>query len=211
MKNGVSKGYKKTATHFVLNVQRAMRVAGNIDGEHPAKMTQETLSKRAGIARSTISNHKELSNSEEKSPNPTLEKICAIAESLNVPPAFLLLRSEDWVKLAQVVDYYSTLSKAKHANPILEQIANCGNIAPIEQAELGLKLAKTLEITNLTSKEVFESLSPEDADIILSKTQHQKQCIFAASALPPINYMNTDERLAAFVFSVIFGASYRAN
>lgn len=209
MESKRSERYKKTANHFVKNVQRAMRVAGSIDGEYPDKMTQESLSKKAGIARSTLTSHKELSNSEEKAPNPTLEKVCAIADTLNVPPAFLLMRPEDWVKLAQVVEYYSKTRDARLKNPIFQKIANCGSIPPTEQAQLALLLAKNLEIINSPTNEVLNSLSREEADSVINDTKRQKICVFASSSLPPIMHMNPDERIAAFVFSVIFGASYR--
>lgn len=186
-----------------------MRVAGETNNEHPEKMTQAALSTKAGIARSTITNHKELSNRKERAPNPTLEKICAIADTLNVPPAFLLMRPEDWLKLAQTIEYYPTIREARHANPIWAQIANSGNTPPTEQAKLALKLAKTLEIINIPSSEVLETLSPDDARDLQDKANKQIQCVFASSSLPPINHMNHDERLAAFVFCVIFGASYR--
>lgn len=204
-----SAGYKKTANHFVKNVQRAMRVAEITEGDCPKKMTQESLSTKAGIARSTLANHKELSNSEDKAPNPTLEKICAIAEILNIPPAFLLMRHEDWSKLAQVIEYYSNTRNARPNNPIFKKIASNDPIPPTEQAKLALQLARLLEIINNPTREILNTLSQEEAKDILEKTKKQKISVFTSSSLPPITYMTPDERIAAFAFSVIFGASYK--
>lgn len=210
MENKRSERYKKTAVHFVRNVQRAMRVAGSMDGDYPAKMTQESLSRNAGIARSTITSHKGLSTSGERAPNPTLEKVCAIADTLNVPPAFLLMRPEDWVKLAQVIEYYSKTRVARLSSPIFQRIADCGSISPSEQAQLGLKLARMMEVINTPTDEVLGSMSSEESASLLMSVKRQKMCVFSSSSLPPIAHMNPDERVAAFVFSVIFGASYRS-
>ncbi|RYE73554.1 MAG: XRE family transcriptional regulator [Oxalobacteraceae bacterium] len=202
--------HKKTASSFVLNIQKAMRVVGGGGNEFPTKMTQEELAKASGIARSTLALHKELEADKGRAPNPTLEKICKIAETLNVPPAFLLMRGEDWTRLAQAVEYYATLKESKKIYPFLSKIANSSHISPTDQATMAFNLAKLLEIDGRPSKELLNSLDGKARNEVDAEATSRKLSIYAASSLPPINYMKADEKIAAFIVSVIFGAHYKA-
>jgi transcriptional regulator with XRE-family HTH domain len=203
--------HKKTASSFVLNTQKAMKVAGTGEKDYPGRMTQAELAKVAGVSRSTLAHHKELEADASRSPNPTLEKICQIAETLNVPAAFLLMRNEDWVRLAQAIDYYATLKASRRMHPFFSKIASASNTTPTEQAIVGLALAKMLEIDGSASDELLESLSPDDRLSLVSESKKRKLSIYATSSLPPISHMKPDEKLACFIVSVIFGAHYRAD
>lgn len=202
--------HKRTASTFVHNIQKAMRVCGKGVGDYPTKMTQAVLSKEAGIARSTLAHHQELSNDDSRSPNPTLEKICNIAETLHVPPAFLLMRPEDWTRLAQAIDYYAKLRSTNRTHPLLSKIADGTCNSPDDQAMLALKLAKIFEVDGGNSQEILDSLSMKDRQALIGRADARRLSIYATTALPPIQYMNEDERLAAFVVSLIFGAHHRS-
>lgn len=208
MKDKISVKYRNTANCFVKNILRVMRVAGG-GGESPEAMTQQELSKRAGVARSTLANHKDLWNKEEKAPNPTLGKICAIADALNVPPAFLLMRSEDWRVLAQAVEFYTNMRGEKFKGGVFEQVVSGGNVAPVKQAEIALKFAKMIAVVDCPGPDVLELFSEKERDGVLEKVRRQRASIFASSVLPSVANMNQGERAAAFVVSVVFGASYR--
>ena len=201
--------HKKTASSFVLNTQKAMKVAGTKEDSHPTRMTQSELAKEAGVSRSTLALHRELEADAGRSPNPTLEKICQIAETLNVPAAFLLMRNEDWVRLAQAIDYYANLKASRRMHPFLSQVAGSSNATPTEQAVLGYRLARMLDIDGSASSGLLESLSHEDRQILLTEAKQRQLSIYATSSLPPISHMQPDERLASFVVSVIFGAHYK--
>jgi transcriptional regulator with XRE-family HTH domain len=203
--------HKKTASSFVLNTQKAMKVAGRKDDSHPIRMTQAELAKGAGVSRSTLALHKELEADAGRSPNPTLEKICQIAETLNVPPAFLLMRTEDWVRLAQAIDYYANLKASRRMHPFFSKVAGTTNATPTEQAVLGYTLAKMLDIEGSPSDELLESLPYEDRQSLMSESKQRQLNIYATSSLPPINHMQPDEKLASLVVSVIFGAHYKAD
>lgn len=203
--------HKKTASSFVLNTQKAMKVAGRKDDTHPVKMTQAELAKGAGVSRSTLTLHKELEADTSRSPNPTLEKICQIAETLNVPAAFLLMRKEDWIRLAQAIDYYATMKASHRVHPFFSQVADSRHTTPTEQAVLGYKLARMLEIDGGANDELLSSLPLEARQNMLSESKQRQLSIYATSSLPPINHMQPNEKIASLVVSVIFGAHYKAD
>jgi transcriptional regulator with XRE-family HTH domain len=198
--------HKKTASSFVLNTQKAMKVAG-VGEDHPVRMTQAELAKGAGVSRSTLALHKDAG----RSPNPTLEKICQIAGTLNVPPAFLLMRTEDWIRLAQAIDYYANLKASRRMHPFFSRVAGSTNTTPTEQAVLGYTLARMLNIDGSTNDELLQSLPNEDRQSLESESKQRQLSIYATSSLPPINHMQPDEKLASLVVSVIFGAHYKSD
>lgn len=202
--------HKKTASSFVKNIQRAMRVSGG-DSDFPGKMTQSELSKSAGVARSTLALHRELEADKSASPNPTLEKICNIADALNVPPAFLLMRPEDWTRLAQAINYYAQISASNRLPPLFSKISTNSGFLPLDQAEMAFQLAIALGIDGRVSDSTLDGASVEFREDINSSARSRRLSIYATSALPPISYMKERERLAAFVVSVIFGAHHKSD
>lgn len=204
--------HKKTLHSFVNAIQKAMRVCGRGDSGvagYPAKMTQLELAAATGVSRSTLANHKGTDSDEARLPNPTLENICKIAERLNVPPAFLLMRPEDWTRLAQAVDFYAKLRQSQRTHPLFSTIVNSSNLTPPQQASLGFELARLLNIDGRANAALLEASSAPDRVLLLEEETARKLSIYATSTLPPMNYMQADEKLAAFFVSVIFGAHHK--
>lgn len=201
--------HKETAKSFVLNIQKAMRVGGDSSAEYPTAMTQSQLSKAAGVARSTLAHHKEMTSDNQRSPNPTLDKICRIADTLNVPPAFLLMRQQDWVRLFQAIEYYGTLRESHSVPSVLSDMGNLGNLTPIEQAKLAFGLARQFEVDGKPNKHVLDSLSAEDRKSMLDNEKSRRLSIYTSSILAPVKNMNRKEQVASLIVNVIFGAHYK--
>lgn len=201
--------HKTTARSFVKNVRRAMQVAGASKNGYPEKLTQDKLSKASGVARSTLAMHVELDADSDRSPNPKLEQICRIADALDVPPAFLLMRDEDWTRLAQAINYYAELRRRGRHPVLLEGIAAGVDDDVHTQALDALRLAKSMEIDGRPSSALLEDSSPTMRNELLKKTAATARRIFASASLPPMSTMEPDARLAAFVISVVFAANYQ--
>jgi len=201
--------HKSTAKSFVENVRKAMQVAGTSNSDYPEKLTQAHLSEKSGVARSTLALHAELVADSDRSPNPKLEQICRIADALNVPPAFLLMRREDWVRLAQAINYYAELRRTGRHPALFSNIASGIADEASTQSRYALMLAKSLGIDGRISDALLEDVSPQMRKEILASTSATTRRIFSSAALPPISSMEPDDRLAAFVISVIFGAHFR--
>lgn len=178
--------HKNTASNFVQNIQRAMRVSGESEVNYPCPISQTELSKLAGVSRSTLAHHKELDANKERAPNPTLEKICSIAESLNVPPAFLLMRPEDWTRFAQAIEYYGSLRESGKYHPILHKLDDLNKMSTDEQASLAFQYAKCIEIDGQPNIGFLNELEDESKKKFLDAAHLTRKSIYANSVLPPI-------------------------
>lgn len=186
-----------------------MQVAGETRTDSPEKLTQAQLSEVSGVARSTLALHAELEADADRSPNPKLEQICRIADALNVPPAFLLMRGEDWTRLAQAINYYADLRRTGRHPALFANIAAGIDDEASTQSRYALMLAKTMGIDGRVNDALLEELSPVLRREIQTSVSATTRRIFSSAALPPISSMEPDDRLAAFVISVIFGAHFR--
>lgn len=186
-----------------------MQVAGEPILDRPEKLTQVQLSEASGVARSTLSLHAELDADKERSPNPKLEQICRIADALNVPPALLLMREEDWVRLAQAINYFSDLRRSGRHPSMFSKIATGLSDSPLDQAQEGHRLARSLDIDGRINDAVLVEASPTLRREMQEAANSTMRRIFSTASLPPVARMKPDERLAAFVIGVIWGAHTR--
>jgi len=97
-KPGPGQFHQAVAQSLADATRRAMQVAGEDENGDPAPMSKTDLAKAANVSRNRLMQVLDGASGEER-PNPTLESICSIAEALRVPPAFLLMRAEDWAAL----------------------------------------------------------------------------------------------------------------
>lgn len=84
----------------IAQFQRALRrvvpfSAADPDGDHKSR-SWKRLSQSAGFSRAVLGKYMEEADSP---PNPGLENICRLAEELSVPPAFLLMTADDWMRV----------------------------------------------------------------------------------------------------------------
>jgi len=91
------------ADQLADNVKAALRVAGPADEAGNARpLRSVALQKRSGIARSTL---RALTNSRRDTrPNPDLHTLSRLADALDMPLAFLLMRPQDWQTLCKAIN-----------------------------------------------------------------------------------------------------------
>lgn len=105
---------KALGHHFSDNLRAVLAVAGKQRENGTAgPMTATQIQRETGVARSTLRALK--SPCGEAAANPDLETLGRIAYVLGVPPAFLLMRPQDWAELAHAIgsirDYLEAAAK----------------------------------------------------------------------------------------------------
>lgn len=123
---------------FSRNLSSVLAVAGalretqhNADGPGPLSAVQ--IQQQTGIARSTLRFLK--SPVKGSDANPDLSTIERLAQALGVPPAFLLMRPQDWTLLASAIgssgDYLAAAHKLEaeerlqEVNPVEKVLREC--------------------------------------------------------------------------------------
>jgi transcriptional regulator with XRE-family HTH domain len=151
------------------------------DGE-PSKITQHGLANRSGVARSTIAKYVAYNASGDGEINPDLETICRLAHALNVPPALLLMRTDDWRRLALAA---GTLAQALSDPKVLEfskSVIDDQRSNAVSHAKTGLKIGERLGVCPSVS--ASESTGPLDQQTVQMK-QGIRRGALVTSALPP--------------------------
>ncbi len=108
--------------YFSENLSSLLAVGGKQrDNGSPGPITATQIQRETGVARSTLRALK--SPRREAAANPDLETLDRIAGALGVPPAFLLMRPQDWLALGQAVnslgDYLVAATKL-HGDGLLD-------------------------------------------------------------------------------------------
>lgn len=91
--------FEAVSRSFTEAVRRAMRVAAQNEEGELASLSQTDLAAQAKMGRSTLAKYLG-TGPEDPAANPTLDVVCRLADTLGVPPAFLLMRPKDWASLA---------------------------------------------------------------------------------------------------------------
>lgn len=125
---------KTLGQHFSENLSAVLTIGGRQreDGR-PGPITATCIQRETGIARSTLRALK--SPRDHVDPNPDLHTLTRIADVLGVPPAFLLMRPQDWLALAQAIgasgDYLAAAAKLQSedkldlSNPVEKVLREC--------------------------------------------------------------------------------------
>ncbi|MDF5852381.1 helix-turn-helix transcriptional regulator [Pseudomonas aeruginosa] len=93
---------KALGQYFSDNLCAVLAVAGKPrDNGTAGPITATRIQRETGVARSTLRALK--SQRGEVAANPDLDTLDRIADVLGVPPAFLLMRPQDWVALANAM------------------------------------------------------------------------------------------------------------
>lgn len=99
--------FLKVSEQYRTALRRAKDHALVDDEGNSSPMSRSMLQELSELSEGTISNLLVSDKAaKDKPPNPTLEVICKTAAALNVPPAMLLMTSDDWEKLAIGVAEY---------------------------------------------------------------------------------------------------------
>ncbi|HEY9267959.1 MAG TPA: helix-turn-helix transcriptional regulator [Methylotenera sp.] len=178
-----------------------MLVASENEVGEPKRLTQAQLAARSGVARSTIAKYSAPGDS--NAINPDLSTICRLADSLNVAPAFLLLRPEDWSHLAQSATYFASAMNDPKFVKVVQDLSQSRRVSAGETSEAGLLLA---ELFGLYSEQPNRSGSSQLELEIQAKRAKTKMGVLAMSALPPMGKLPHDSLIPLLAICAILGA-----
>jgi transcriptional regulator with XRE-family HTH domain len=213
--NGFDAFFKKSRNALGKNFLSARQVAGTGKDEITKATSNTAIHNKTGIARSTL--QKIIDGKNNKGPsNPDLETICRLAWALNIPPAFLLMSSDDWKRLIFSINTMQTTVQQNEVlyTSIIQSIKH-------DKATAGLKLIKKLgtypDKLNAIDESEFDRLSKDIDKInetkllsILSMTaiaqSYESTAPSNSSQKSREDYMATLTTLAA-----IFGSGVRIN
>lgn len=202
------------------NLFSACQVADSKNENNITSFSEVALSKESGIARSTI--QKVLKGNKNKKPyNPDLETISRLAATFNIPPAFLLMSSEDWKRLIFAIN---DMQNIVQTDRILCQSIQLD--IETNKVNAGLSLIKKLgtypnKIKLEADENLSESALKELTDEIHTNNEIKKQSIICMTAIAQ-NFANTiaatssenskKQYLATLTtLAAIFGASIQTN
>lgn len=171
---------------------RIMRVAGEDDLGNPAGISQTELEERSGVNRKAIGEYCSGSGDGAK-----LETIERLAKGLGVPPAFLLMRREDWISLANAVTTLMAISKAKGEDSAPHKDSIKESLSPIEAAKIGVALARALGTIPKRRGELLP-------DLVKAIRAAEKGVALTAAA-PPYHTLTTDQKYAAIALCAFAG------
>jgi transcriptional regulator with XRE-family HTH domain len=193
--NGVLKAFR-------ANLRRAVRYAGEDEVGDAKRITLDELASNTGIARSTVAKYLG-GTAKTVDPNPDLQSICALAQTLSVPPAFLLMRPQDWLDLVAaskqvaialgdevIIDLAATLRSTWEKNgwesSENETQKTVGSIAyrACQPLHPNRRLAKRSE---LATDSIFGMMDQTDSDRKLERHhQNVRRAVRCISALPDV-------------------------
>lgn len=196
-------------------VFRAMQVAGESEDAYPAKLTQQAMAERSGVARSTISKYLDAKDKNDASVNPDLKTLCRIAMALNVPPAILLLTPDDWSRLAQAATYLRDAVPDSQVQRISEGMSDPKS-GPAGRANAGLQLARLFGVyRDFTPPTQFEPDEPTIRQELLDEQQasarRQRLGIFVATSIPPLRELPASLHAPLLSLCANLGASTKLN
>lgn len=191
MQNDVD-GTTRLALVFRDALVRTMRVAGEDESGNAAGISQTELEERTGVNRKAIGEY-----CSGKGDGVKLETIDRLAKGLGVPPAFLLMRREDWISLANAVTTLMAISKAKGEDPAPQKDSIKESLSPIEAAEIGIALARALGTIPKRRGET----SPDLAKAIRAA----ENGVAHTAAAPPYHTLTTDQKYAAIALCAFAG------
>lgn len=132
--HSIASDVKTLGMYFSENLNAALAVGGKQrESGRPGPVTATCIQRETGLARSTLRALKTPRDGVD--PNPDLQTLNRIATVLGIPPAFLLMRPQDWLALAQAIgagsDYLAAAVKLQQegklelSNPVEKVLREC--------------------------------------------------------------------------------------
>lgn len=174
--------FAKTRQSMGEALRRAMHVAGTTEDGRARRLSQHDLADRAGIARSSIANY--LTGGDMS--NPDLRSLCRLADALNVPPAFLLMRPDDWTRVVVAAYTMGTALRDADIQTMASDIVASTN-SPEDRAAVAMLVARRLGVTQMGATRIMEpgeSNATAQAQIA-SIQERQRLGVMTTCALPP--------------------------
>ncbi|UJJ56838.1 MULTISPECIES: helix-turn-helix domain-containing protein [Rhodanobacter] len=136
----VSETPSSLATSFGEALLRVMRVAGESDEGHHDQLSRVQLAERADVSLTLIKRYLRGDAASAK-----LETIEKLAGALGVPPAFLLMRREDWVAVANASIVLAQILREDGQNEPDRKFGGRSSINPLEAATAGVEFARLVQ------------------------------------------------------------------
>lgn len=152
-----SRLFEAVSREFVEALRRSLNVAGLDEAGEPKEMSKTALANRAGISRSTLAKYLG-TGQDEAAANPSLEVICRLADTLGVPPAFLLMRPKDWASIARGADHFISAVQNPAAKHLLFTLTAKTTLGSSDVARAAVELGRILQ----TVEDVSDPLLTEE-------------------------------------------------
>lgn len=188
---------------------RAMAVANEDEDGLPTKLSQTALSEQTKVARSTISKY--LSGGDAIC-NPDLRTICRLAHALNVPPALLLMRPDDWKRLASIPTFLTMAIKNTEVQALSSSDDSQSSSTSRRRALDALKIARRIgafvdqPAARLPRSEGSTNAS-DLADEQDAMTKRIRKGVLTTCALPPLGLLEPAAAAPLISICAVLGAS----
>ncbi|MDP9993857.1 transcriptional regulator with XRE-family HTH domain [Variovorax boronicumulans] len=135
--------FESVSRSFTDAIRRAMRVAAqNEDGEL-TQLSQTDLAEQSNVGRSTLTKYLR-TVATDPAANPTLDVICRLADTLGIPPAFLLMRPKDWSSLATGAVTFAQALPEKRFGELMTRLDAADPKNPPDVAEAAIDFGRGL-------------------------------------------------------------------
>lgn len=131
---------KILAKSFGEALLRVMRVAGESDEGNRDRLSHDQLAERADVSLTLIKRY--LKGDADSAKIETIERL---AKALGVPPAFLLMRREDWVAMANASIVLAQILQKDGQNEPDRKFGGRSSINPLEAASAGVEFARLVQ------------------------------------------------------------------
>lgn len=139
-----SRLFEAVSREFVEALRRSLNVADLDEMGEPTDLSQTALASRSGVARSTLAKYLG-TGQDEPAANPTLEVICRLANTLGVPPAFLLMRPKDWASIARGAEHFIAAVQNPAAKRLLFALREKSTVSSGDVARAAVELGRILQ------------------------------------------------------------------
>lgn len=195
--------YEQTTQSVVANLLRVMRVSDEDEFGTPAQLTKQALAARTGLARGTLSSYFSSTVDGKKPANMDTRTICLIADALNVPPAFLLMRPEDWSRLGQAIMFFSEAVQDEKFRALARDLIALRATGPAAISVAGLKLSEKLRLHDSGPKATEPRFQRQERE----SAKRKKQAVLSTSALPPFGELKPGLIPSLLALCAIVGAN----
>jgi Helix-turn-helix len=198
--------FAHTRSSMGESLRRAMHSACTTADGQARPISQHDLAARAGVARSSIAKYLTAGQGEGDLANPDLRSLCRLAHALNIPPAFLLMRPEDWQRLVMAALYMANAMHDPEIQATTKAIKS-GKHNADERASVAMKIAKRLGVDPGTVSSNGTDTSSALAREVESVHERWRLGLMTTCALPPLGRMDSKYHAALLCLCATFGAT----
>lgn len=187
--------FVQSSATFSGALARLMRVANTDEDGSFAPLKQIDLGKESGVSRASLAKY--LSATHADPANPTLEVICKLAKALSIPPAFLMMSSDDWTRLISGMHYLFSVSNDPQFVDFARSVIESGNkFSHSDVAASGVDIATKMKLIQRSYDENGQRIS-----------EKQRSKVAASCLAPPMASIDISLRPLLLSLCAIIGAT----